>query len=360
MRFDAPRTILHGSGVRFEVAGLVGDLGKRRPLIVTDRYLVDAGVLQPVLDSLKAAGLHTEVFLDVQPDPTEANVELGLAAAQRHEADLILAFGGGSPIDCAKAVRYRFGEVPLVAIPTTAGTGSEATPVMVITDTVAGVKRMTRDVRLIPDLAIVDYELSATMPRALTAHVGVDTLTHGMEAFVSRRRHELSNLMARSSMERCVQFLRRAWVNGADREARAGMALAALEGGLAFGNSSVALVHGMSRPLGALFHIPHGLSNAVLLPEVTRFSYPGAPDRYGEIAMIAGIDPDEESLIDWLTGLNRDLEVPRLRDCCGNDLERFRSVLPKMAKDAIASGSPANNPVVPSAEQIEEIYLAAW
>jgi alcohol dehydrogenase class IV len=138
------------------------------------------------------------------------------------------------------------------------------------------------------------------------------------------------------------------------------MALAALEGGLAFGNSSVALVHGMSRPLGAIFHIPHGLSNAVLLPEVTRFSYEGAAELYAEIAAIFGIAPSQAAFVGWLESLTSDLEIPRLRDCCHNDFEKFRLSVPKMAVDAIASGSPANNPVVPTASQIEEIYLAAW
>lgn len=360
MRFDSPRTILHGAGCRAELPEQARNRGCRRLLIVSDAYLVGAGIPAPVVEQLNRAGIEARVFDQVQPDPTDANVEAGRTALLEFGADAIVAFGGGSSIDCAKAIRYLEGGLPLFAIPTTAGTGSEATPVMVITDTGAGVKRMTRDPKLMPDVAIVDYELSLTMPPALTAHVGVDTLTHGIEAYVSRKRHALSNLAARSCIERTGRYLRRAWSNGADREAREGMALAALEGGMAFGNASVALVHGMSRPLGALFHIPHGLSNAVLLPEVTRYSYRGAEAHYADIAAILGVAPERDALIAWLEKLNADLEVPRLRDCCGNDRERFEALIPKMAIDAIASGSPANNPVVPEAEDIANIYRAAW
>lgn len=360
MRFDSPRTILHGAGVRHEIAAQAKAWQAKRVLIVTDPFLESSGLLSPLLEKMRSADLPAKVFSGVQADPTDENVEAGRQALCEFGADAIVAFGGGSSIDCAKAIRMLEGDPPLIAVPTTAGTGSEATPVMVITDNVAGVKKMTRDSKLMPDVAVVDYELTITMPAALTAHVGIDTLTHGLEAFVSRRRHAMSNTMAESCMERCFRYLRRVWAHPHDREAREGMSLAALEGGLAFGNSSVALVHGMSRPLGALFHIPHGLSNAVLLPEVTRFSFAGRPDLYGQVAQMIGIEPTVNSLTEWLTMLNHDLKVPRLRDCCQNDEVRFRSLLPKMAHDALASGSPGNNPIVPTAEQIEAIYLAAW
>lgn len=350
MRFDSPRTILQGAGSRHQLRNYIEH--SKKILIVTDPYMEKSGDL-PKLD-------NAVIFSEVQPDPTEANANSGLELATRNNVDTIIAFGGGSPIDCAKAIRHRYKKVQLIAIPTTAGTGSEATPVMVITDEVNGVKRMTRDHSLLPDVSIVDHELSATMPRPLTAHVGVDTLTHGIEAYVSQKRHNLSNSMAVHCIERCHKYLRRAWLNGKDMEAREGMAIAALEGGLAFGNSSVALVHGMSRPLGALFHIPHGLSNAVLLTEVTRFSFEGGEHLYNELAAFLQIETGLNPLIQYLEQLNHDIEVPRLRDCCKNDLKRFKQLIPKMTIDALASGSPANNPRVPTAKQIEAIYRAAW
>ncbi len=343
MRFDSPRTILQAAGARHQLPAFLE--GKRSPLIVTDAYLLRTGLVPP-----------GTIFSQVQPDPTEANVAAGLSLAIESNADVIIAFGGGSPIDCAKAIRHRYQPVPLITIPTTAGTGSEATPVMVITDEAAGIKRMTRDASLLPDIAIIDHELSASMPRPLTAHVGVDTLTHGIEAYVSRKRHNLALARAEHCIELCRLHLRDAWLEGSNLTAREGMAIAALEGGLAFGNSSVALVHGMSRPLGALFHIPHGLSNAVLLPAVTRFSLPAAESLYREVAALLGAS----SLLDYLESLNRDLEIPRLRECCNNDRARFEQLIPKMAADALASGSPANNPRIPSPEEIAAIYLEAW
>lgn len=346
MRFDSPRTIVQGAGARHELANLLH--GAQRPLIITDAWLATTGQV-PQLN-------NAAVFSGVQPDPTEANVTSALTLAQSHNADAIIAFGGGSPIDCAKAVRHAYRQVPLIAIPTTAGTGSEATPVMVITDEIAGIKRMTRDHALLPDIAIIDHELSATMPRPLTAHVGVDTLTHGIEAYVSRKRHPLALARAARCIALTHEHLRTAWTDGSRMDAREGMAIAALEGGMAFGNSSVALVHGMSRPLGALFHIPHGLSNAVLLVEVTRFSYEAAAPYYNDIASILDLPPGLEPLLAYLTALNHDLGIPRLRDCCPS----LDGVISRMAADALASGSPANNPRVPTAAEIEAIYRAAW
>src|SRR5581483_7119351 len=245
---------------------------------------------------------------------------------------------------------------PVIAIPTTAGTGSEATRVTVITDTARAEKMMILDGHLVPAVAIVDFELTLTMPPALTAHVGLDTLTHGIEAYVSSAAGPLTDVAALSCVRLVADHLERACTAPDDRRARAAMALAACQGGMASSNASVCLVHGMSRPLGAVFHVPHGLSNAVLLPAVTRFSIPGALDRYATIARAMGMAP--EALPDGLQALADRLGVPRLRDLVEHD--RFEASLPKMAADALASGSPARNPVVPTADQIVELYREAW
>ena len=320
----------------------------------------------------------------MQPDPTDENVRAGVAAFCESGAEAVVALGGGSAIDAAKAIAVmarnaeplhqymgyhkipRAG-APLVAKPTTAGTGSEVTKVAVITDTARDVKMMILDAHLLPAVALVDYELSMSMPRPLTAHVGVDTLTHGIEAYVSRKANGMTDPFARSCIALCTRHLQAAWSDGDNRAAREGMALAACHGGAAFANSSVCLVHGRSRPLGAIFHLPHGLSNAVLLPNVTRFSLRGAPGRYAEIARLMGYAdrdvPDDvaaASLAEGLAALNERLEIPRLRDCPQMDYGRFEASLAKMADDALASGSPQNNPVVPTAEQIVMLYQEAW
>jgi alcohol dehydrogenase class IV len=205
------------------------------------------------------------------------------------------------------------------------------------------------------------------MSKPLTAHVGVDALTHGIEAYVSRKANPLTDPVALSCITKIQDNLRSSWADAGNKDAREAMSIAALQGGLAFTNSSVCLVHGMSRPLGLVFRLAHGLSNSVLLPTVTRFSWRGAKQRYAEIAremkLATSKGSDEfacEALVDCLDVLNSELQVPRLRDCCGGDVEKFRTVLPKMASDALESGSPQNNPVVPSAGEIMELFERAW
>jgi alcohol dehydrogenase class IV len=252
-------------------------------------------------------------------------------------------------------------------IPTTAGTGSEVTKVAVITDTSRDVKMMMLDRHFLPTVALVDFELTLSMPPALTAHVGVDTLTHGIEAYVSRKATALTEPLALTCIRLVAEHLETAWREPGNRAAREGMMLAATLGGMAFANSSVALVHGMSRPIGAVFHVPHGLSNAVLLPAVTRFSIAGAPERYATVARTMGLaaptDNDVtagEKLVAGLTALNNRLQVPQLGACRGMERTRFDAVKLKMASDALASGSPQNNPVVPTAAQIVALYEETW
>ena len=382
--FNVPAAVVIGEGALAELPVQVRRLGCRRALLVTDAFFAGNGLADRVARTLTEADVAVRVFADVQPDPTDVNVGDGLAQYRAFGADILVALGGGSPIDAAKAIAIlttnagplreymgyhkvpRAG-APLVAVPTTAGTGSEVTKVSVITDTERGVKMMMLDVHLLPTVAIVDYELSLSMPRDLTAHVGVDTLTHGIEAYVSRKASAMTDPLALSCIRLVAQHLATACSEPGNREARAGMSLAAAQGGMAFANSSVCLVHGMSRPIGAIFHVAHGLSNAMLLPAVTRFSLPGAPARYATIARVMGhateADSDEAAgrhLVAGLERLNTTLGVPRLRDCRGVDRAQFDAELERMAQDALASGSPGNNPVVPTAAEIVGLYRDAW
>ena len=379
-----PPHALFGAGVSAEIGTEIRRLGAASALLVTDEFLLASAAGERFLAAIESAGVRCEVFSGVQPDPTDRNVAAGLEALHGAEAELVVAFGGGSVLDAAKMIaimavnpgplrEYRgyheipAGGVPLIAVPTTAGTGSEATRVAVITDTANDEKLMILDGHLIPDAAIVDYELSATMPPSLTAYVGIDTLTHGIEAYVSRLANPLTDALALSCVKLVGENLERAWTDPDDREARAGMAIAAYAGGAAFANASVALVHGMSRPIGAVFHVPHGLSNAVLLPTVVGFSLAGAPARYAELARLlgfAGEADDEvlagERLVAGLAQLNERLEVPSLGALEQLERERFEASVEKMAADALASGSPERNPVVPTAAQIVDLYKEAW
>jgi alcohol dehydrogenase class IV len=383
-RFDVPGVVLHGGGSRHRLPGLVRELGGSRVLLVTDPGVIQLGAAAEIIAILEKEGLSVAVFDQVQPDPTDENVAAGLAALKAHRVDIIVALGGGSPIDAAKVIsicptnpsplsefmglhKIRHAGLPLIAVPTTAGTGSEATKVAVITDTTRGVKMMMLSAPLLPRAAIVDYQLTLSMPKGLTAAVGVDTLTHGIEAYVSRKANNFTDPLALKCIELTALHLRTAWAEPSHRAAREGMMLAATLGGMAFSNSSVCLVHGMSRPIGAVFHLPHGLSNAILLPAVTRFSIEGAPSRYATIARTTGCvkftasDADAcAALIQWLEQLNADLELPRLSQCRGVTRAQRDSSIEKMSADALASGSPANNPVVPSSAQIEHLYRETW
>lgn len=378
------KIITGGGGASKHLVEEIQRLGGNKVLFVTDSYIKSTGLINSFIKSLLDIGVETSVFDRVQPDPTVKNIEDGLKQFISEGADILVAVGGGSPMDAAKAISISKTNsaplsqymgyhkipnpgVPVVAIPTTAGTGSEVTKVTVITDTENDVKMMILDDNLLPSVALVDYELTMSMPAPLTAHVGVDTLTHGIEAFVSKKASATTDVLALSCISLVAENLENAWHNPKDRAAREGMSLAASHGGMAFTNSSVCLVHGMSRPLGVQFHLPHGLSNAVLLPAVTRFSIRGAKERYARVAKTMGFANESESdessaaaLVDGLEKLNQRLKVPQLRDCRGMDKEKFERVLRKMADDALASGSPQNNPVVPTAEEIINIYKEAW
>ena len=383
VRMNIPSTIVTGAGAFDEAAPHAARSGMKHVLVVSDPYLVEQGLPDRLVDQFGQTGIEARVYGDVTPDPTDVNVEEGLALFREEGCDGVIAVGGGSSIDAGKGIavmatndgplsefagyhRIPRPGVPLYAIPTTAGTGSEMTRVTVLTDTERNVKMMMLDAHLLPTAAFVDYTLTLSMPRPLTANVGVDTLTHGIEAYVSRKSGTMTDALALSCVDLVGRHLVRAWKHPDDHGARKGMMEAASLGGMAFANSSVCLVHGMSRPLGAVFHLPHGLSNSVLLPAVTQFSLPGAPDRYAVLARKLGWAGEEDDtpracalLVDGLRKLNETVEIPTLRDC-GISMEALTGALDKMAVDALESGSPQNNPRVPTAEEIKTLYLEAY
>ncbi|MBV9658783.1 MAG: iron-containing alcohol dehydrogenase [Verrucomicrobia bacterium] len=383
-----PRLLRIGGGASREIGAVLRTLGLARPLIVTDRFLASHSQLDALLGALANAGIAraaVRVFADTVPDPTVASVEAGVAFARAGEHDCVVGFGGGSPLDSAKAIAtllvhggrmrdYKAPHnqdapgLPIIAIPTTAGTGSEATRFTIITDEATDEKMLCIGLAYLPVAALVDFEWTLTKPKRLTADTGVDSLTHAIEAYVSRRANPFSDALALAAMRAIWQHLPTAYFEPANRAAREAMMLAATQAGMAFSNSSVALVHGMSRPIGAFFHVPHGLSNAMLLPAVTAFSVEAARGRYADCARAMGlVSADEktddrraaDALLAGLRELNRRLEVPAPR-AYGIDPARWESVVPTMAQQALASGSPANNPRVPSAAEIEALYAEVW
>ena len=378
-----PRTLSIGGGALKELPELLGRFGITKPLVVTDPFMKSSGVLDKLTTLLDKAGIAWTDFSDTVPDPTSIVVEAGAAILTEGGFDGLVALGGGSPIDTAKAMailaanggRIRDYKVPnpipkpglpLIAIPTTAGTGSEVTKFTVITDVGTDEKMLIAGLGVTPVAAIVDYELTLTAPLRLTADTGIDALTHAIESYVSRKANPFSDGMAISAMRLIAKHLRTACTEPQNHAAREAMMLGATQAGMAFSNASVALVHGMSRPIGAFFHVPHGLSNAMLLPEITAFSAPAALTRYAECAHAMGLaDPAEGDqasvgrLIEGLRALNRDLDVPS-PERYGVPRERYFELMPTMAQQALASGSPGNNPRVPTVEEMVELYSRCY
>lgn len=378
-----PRIMRIGGGTVHAIGDVISNLGLSRPLVVTDPFLTGTGAAEQMMKNLRAAGLSPRLFAETVPDPTTDSLEAGLIAIRDHEADSVIGFGGGSPMDTAKALgllgvqggqmreykapRANTGPaLPVIAVPTTAGSGSEATQFTVITDSANDEKMLCTGLSFLPVAAVIDYELTLSMPPRLTADTGVDALTHAIEAYVSRKANPFTDGFALSAIETIGRVLRRVYNDGSDLEARERMMLAATQAGIAFSNSSVALVHGMSRPIGAHFHVAHGLSNAMLFPAVTAFSVRSAEPRYADCARALGVatptDSDSaaaDSLVTELSQLCRDVDVPTPMSY-GIDKSRWEELIPLMAQQALASGSPNNNPRVPTEKEIRELYAQIY
>ena len=379
----SPKMLVVGAGAVREAPGVLAKLGAKRPLIVTDPYIQSSGMLARLTKPLDEAGVRWDVFSETVSDPTDTVIEAGAARLRAGSFDVLVAMGGGSPIDTAKGMAilaagggkmrdYKVpvaadrADLPIVAIPTTAGTGSEVTRFTVVNDTANDEKMLIAGLGCLPAAALVDFELTLGLPRAMTGSTGMDALTHALEAFVSKKANAYSDQMAKAAMRLLATNIRTAFQRPDDRAAREGMMLGATFAGLAFSNSSVALVHGMARPIGAFFHVHHGTSISMLLPAVTAYSAQAAPQRYAEAARAMGVAGPElsdgnavERLVLELRALNQDLGIPSPK-AHGIDPARWSELLPTMAAQAIASGSPANNPRVPSAAEIVELFRQAW
>jgi len=378
-----PRIMQVGYGASLEVPNVLASLNCNRALIVTDKMMVKLGYANTIQTVLQQHDIACDVFDDTVPEPTVASIQAGVAKAKNGDYDCIIALGGGSPIDSAKAIAilakhggvmqdYRFPRMvteeglPLIAIPTTAGTGSEVTKFTIITDEKSDEKMLCVGIGFMPVAALVDYKLTMSLPPRTTADTGIDALTHAMEAYVSKKANAYSDSQAIAAIKLIGPNLRKVYNNGGDEKAREAMMLGSTLAGVAFSSASVALVHGMSRPIGAFFHVPHGLSNAMLLPSVTAFSISAAPARYADCARAMGIATDldnndeaNQKLLIELRALNDELAVPTPQEF-GIKRDEFFEVCHTMAEQALASGSPGNNPIEPSINEIITIYQGLW
>lgn len=352
-----------------------------RCLIITGKHITKIEILNKVIDLLDSNSIEYVVFNDITGEPTDIMIEEAVEVYKREDCDFIIGLGGGSPLDSAKACAamstldgkisdYVGKEIsgdfpPIVLIPTTAGTGSEVTKFTIITNTKTDVKMLLKGDDLIPTLAIVDPVLTHSVPKSVTAATGIDALTHAVEAYTSKCANPITDMFALSAIKRIFKYLPIAYIDGNDATARSEMAMASYEAGICINNSSVTVVHGMSRPIGALFHVPHGISNAMLITHCLDYVLDGCYSRFAiiakEIGAVENIENEELAAIKFIVQLKKLLkmvEIPSIREY-GIDMELFMSQIDKMSNDALASGSPANTRKYLEKKDILEIYKNA-
>ncbi len=382
-QLEIPPRVIIGADARRSLGQEARGLGWSRVLVVSDPFHEKVERTSEITELLSKAGVEVSVYSGVTGEPDTEMVTRGLKQFKADKCDGIVALGGGSVIDTAKTIsvlavndgtvqQYMGTDtvtqpgVGVIALPTTSGTGSEATRVVVIADSQSNLKMSGRSKAYVPSVAILDYKLTMSMPKPLTAASGIDALTHAIEAYVSKQANDFTDLLALSAVRLIRNSIMQAWHDGSHEDARQNMLMGSFQAGIAFSNSSVGLVHSMSEPIGACFHVPHGLSNAMLLPAVTKFSVTGALSRYAEIARCMDLAnssmADEEccqKLIDGLLQLNRELEIPSPK-FFGIEKVCYEEHIEKMADDAVVAGSTGNNPVIPTIDQIKEIYFEAY
>lgn len=379
--FIVPGQIISGSGALEMAEVPMKELGNNA-LIVTDQVMIDLGNCEKVEMALKNQGIEYAIFSQITGEPTDSMIEEGLRVYQANQCDFLVALGGGSPIDAMKAIGVLsvsggsisqfMGKVidlampPMAAIPTTAGTGSEATQFTIITDTKANIKMLLKGKVLMPDLAIIDPQFTMTAPAKITAATGLDALCHAIEAYTSRKSQTMADTFAISAVKRIFKYLPVAFHKGSNEEARVEMSVAALEAGIAFNNASVTVIHGMSRPIGALFHVAHGISNAMLMKECLDFALSGTYEKFADLGRSIGVasetDSNQQAAEQFLAALEKlvkELQIPTLKEY-GIDKEAFFQAIDKMATDAMASGSPQNTIRDITVEEVKQIYQNLW
>lgn len=379
--FCTPARIEVGFNSLSRTADLIKSLGGTKPLIVMDAFLASPQIAldQKITKLLAEAGIGAAVYSGIASEPTSGNVAEGVAAATAAGADCIIALGGGSSMDAAKAVAVlavnpdlAFGDIPkqaklkrlpLIAIPTTSGTGSEATRVSVITNVQTGIKENPGHPAMVPDVAVLDPQLTMTLPPSLTAFTGMDALTHAMEAYVSNKANSLTDLHAYEAMKLVGQWLDKAVTDGANKEARQNMAMASCLAGIAFSNSSTNLAHAGGRALGAAFHVPHGLSVALLLPFVMEFGLEIAEERYAKVAVALGANSHQSTSIlakqavEIVNDYNDKFGIwQEAKNRFIPDLTVYRQAIPEMVKNSLAGNGILTNPQVPNEKDVTLVF----
>jgi alcohol dehydrogenase class IV len=382
-RFTVPRDLYHGKGA---IDSLKTLKGSKAIVVVGGGSMKRFGFLDKVVENLKEAGMEVSLFEGVEPDPSVETVMKGAAAMREFQPDWIVSIGGGSPIDAAKAM-WAFYEYPettfedlcipfnfpalrtkakFCAIPSTSGTATEVTAFSVITDYEKGIKYPLADFNITPDVAIVDPDLAETMPQKLTAHTGMDAMTHAIEAYVSTLNSDYTDPLALHSIKMVSEYLIKSYHG--DMDARAKMHNAQCLAGMAFSNALLGIVHSMAHKTGAAYsggHIVHGCANAMYLPKVIKFNAKDetAAKRYAEIAAFIGLEPSVEALIAHINGMNKALDIPScIKDYEGGIIneQEFLDKLPKVAELAVGDACTGSNPRSITPEEMEKLLYCCY
>jgi len=376
-----PKFSYIGEGALSDSAQKLKTLG-RKAMVISGKHVSKTESFLKVLATLGSQGLEYVIHTGITGEPTLLMIEEATRIYQESRSDFIIGIGGGSVLDSVKAVaamdrhgkdlgQFAGKEItgpfpPMVLIPTTSGTGSEVTKFTIITDTEKNIKMLLKGDALIPDVAIVDPHFSMSSPPDITASTGMDALTHAVEAYTSKKSNPFTDMYAISAVKRIFKYLPAAFETGEDREARYQLALAAYEAGICINNASVTLVHGMSRPIGALFHVPHGISNAMLIHDCLSFAIDGCTERFANLAREIGVADEEmddkKAAVFFLTELEKlctRCKIPSLSEY-GIVKEEFMALTDKMATDALASGSPGNTRREVNKQDVINIYNGLW
>lgn len=371
-----------GAGSRTVLPEEIKRRGYTSVLLVSDKDLVRFGIVEKITSLLEEADIKYRLFTEIKQNPTVTNVQDGVAVMKECGADVIVALGGGSAIDTAKAIGIisnnpDFSDVvslegvagttkksmPIIALPTTAGTAAEVTINYVITDEKNAKKMVCVDPKDIPVLAIVDAELMSSMPKGLTAATGMDALTHAIEGYITLGAWDLTNMFHLEAIKMIARYLPLAVADGSNMEAREKMALAQYVAGMGFSNVGLGLVHGMAHPLGAMFDIPHGVANALLLPYVMQYNMESSMEKYADIAVAMGVDVQSLSLrekaqaaVDAVRKLAIEVNIPQKLSMLGVD----KTALPALAKAALADVCTPGNPRKVELSEIQVLYEQAF
>lgn len=361
----------------------LSQLPHKKVMIITDPFVIKSGMIQMITYRLNEAKIEFEIFDEVVPDPPVEKISAGVKRLIEYNPEAIVAVGGGSAIDSAKAIKDFASKISedcvckLIAIPTTSGTGSEVTSFSVIRDDVSQKKYPLVSENLIPNEAILDAALVKSVPPSITADTGMDVLTHAIEAYVSINNNEFSAALAEKAVEICGGFLLRSFLDNNDTHARKKMHVASCLAGLAFNSASLGLNHGMAHQLGANFHIPHGRANAILLPHIieynsdinihskSRIEYLPAVKKYVNIAKLLGLLNFNEittvrSLVNWIQFMMKEMNMPLTVSMCGVDKEEYFDRIDVMADNAIEDACTATNPRVPTHDDVARIFKALY